>query len=354
MNIINNNKIPHKAHSAPNSNVNSSSSSNESTLIDMQALPKNKHRKNLKVKAFCGRCYQFFQNGPLSKICQDHLNKNCNILPCKKKHKNNNNECVRKFANINSANRHTHCLKKEDVAGWNKKCDIQNCLGIKRGNDEKIDDVLVHINVNETEKKNENVHVEKEGDKNDKNEINANDESSNNHFKTNNLIGLIDQIDQINFHEDDFEFNQLFNFSMNDHNNTNQNNNNNQKHPPITSTNQNNIINNSNNNYFDISNSKKEVYQCETNKINNNDTIEVFFDIIQKNANISNTIKKKLIKAFKKKGILNVRVLKLFYDKNKNCDFLIEQFKNVTSQIEGVSLCIEYLLKESNKLINNM
>ena len=80
MNIINNNKIPHKAHSAPNSNVNSSSSSNESTLIDMQALPKNKHRKKLKVKAFCGRCYQFFQNGPLSKICQDHLNKNCNIL----------------------------------------------------------------------------------------------------------------------------------------------------------------------------------------------------------------------------------------------------------------------------------
>ena len=47
----------------------------------------------------------------------------------------------------------------------------------------------------------------------------------------------------------------------------------------------------------------------------------------------------------KKKGILNVKILILFYKKYKNWDFLIQKFKKVTSQIEGVALCIEFLLK---------
>ena len=45
-------------------------------------------------------------------------------------------------------------------------------------------------------------------------------------------------------------------------------------------------------------------------------TIEKFFNIIQKKTFISNNIKKKLIKGFKNKGILNIRILKLYYEKN--------------------------------------
>ena len=54
-----------------------------------------------------------------------------------------------------------------------------------------------------------------------------------------------------------------------------------------------------------------------------------------------------LVNAFKKKGILNVKILLLFYEKYNNWDFLIQKFKNVTPQIEGVALCIEYLLKKN-------
>ena len=72
---------------------------------------------------------------------------------------------------------------------------------------------------------------------------------------------------------------------------------------------------------------------------------EDFFEKVQKETNIPNNVKKKLVNAFKKKGIFNVKILLLFYEKHKNWDFLIEQFKNISSQIEGVALCIEFLLK---------
>ena len=91
----------------------------------------------------------------------------------------------------------------------------------------------------------------------------------------------------------------------------------------------------------------EEIKEKELNKDDSFEklSIEEFFEKVQKETNIPNNIKKKLINAFKKKGILNVKILILFYKKYKNWDFLIQKFKKVTSQIEGVALCIEFLLK---------
>ena len=133
--------------------------SNDSTEIEVKSIPKNKHRKNLKMKAYCSKCYQFFQNGPHSKICQDHLKKDCSKVSCQKKQ---SSDCIRKFANINSANRHTHCLKQKDVSNWNPECDIQlqtSLLEKKRGSDEDSDEMLekerksMKVNIDSKEKK---------------------------------------------------------------------------------------------------------------------------------------------------------------------------------------------------------
>lgn len=271
----------------------------EDTEIAMQSHPSNRHRKKVKVKAWCSQCFQFFANGPFSKVCQQHYDKKCNIVSCQKAL--NLNDCVRMFSNVNSENRHTHCLKRSEVQNWNKDCEIRNCLGLKRDHEGKIDEVMCK---------------EKENDKSWG-------------MTTNNMGGLIDQIGHLNFNEDDFEFNNLFNLSGNMYNDENKN---------IQKI-------------CKAKDEKKDNDKEEDKKkdeIRENEMIEEFFNRIQKETSISTFVKKKLIKAFKSKGILNVKTLKLYLNKNRSSDFLIDKFKSVTSQIEGVALCIEYLLKDRN------
>ena len=111
----------------PNENI-----LNNKANIEMPSEIKNKKRKKIKIRAYCNKCYQFFENGPYSKICRNHLEKECNLIECQKLNKNGDSPCIRKFTNINSANRHTHCLTQKDVEIWDKKYEIQKCLGKKK------------------------------------------------------------------------------------------------------------------------------------------------------------------------------------------------------------------------------
>ena len=93
---------------------NNNNNENNSTILSISI--KNKKRKKIKIKSYCRDCYQFFENGPYSKICKNHIKKKCNVIPCQKNNENNNenndnneNKCIRLFPNKNSANRHTHC-----------------------------------------------------------------------------------------------------------------------------------------------------------------------------------------------------------------------------------------------------
>ena len=76
---------------------------NNKAKIEMKKEINNKKRKKIKIRAYCNKCYQFFENGPYSKICQNHLQKKCDLIECQKLNKEGDNFCIRKFTNINSA-----------------------------------------------------------------------------------------------------------------------------------------------------------------------------------------------------------------------------------------------------------
>ena len=140
-------------------------------------------------------------------------------------------------------------------------------------------------------------------------------------------MDLIEDIDKLHFKEND----NVFKSDINNNNDKNNINDNNEKDINMKLE------------KMDINEEKKE----EDKSMKENESIDDFFEKVQKETNIPNNIKKKLVNAFKKKGILNVKILLLFYEKYNNWDFLIQKFKNVTPQIEGVALCIEYLLKKN-------
>lgn len=228
-----------------------------------------------KIKAYCPECYQFFYNTPFSKNCISHSKKKCNTLPCKK---DNGNECIRKFSNINSANRHTYCLTKTDADKLDKNMDIYYCLGKKRAHENS----------------------------------NSNEEMINKDDTYENVHQLIEQIDHVNFND------EPVNYGFNEE--------------PFKCN-------------FNFEDYQSKSSLENKNNVSNEDTIEHFFELVKKNTYIKKAVMKKLIQAFKKKGIHNVKILRLFKEKHNNWDFLINEFKDVTSEIEGVTLCIEYLLK---------
>ena len=312
--------------------------------IEMRKEIKNKKRKKIKIRAYCNKCYQFFENGPYSKICKNHLEKKCNLIECQKFNKNGDNSCIRKFTNINSANRHTHCLTKEDIELWDTKCEIQKCLGKKKKeSDNKFLDIINNVdnNSNSNDKNiNKNIFSDINNNLHNNSYLNMNmnnfsfennnnsffENNSQNYFSNNNnnnVIGLIEDIDKLHFNDNDDneELKNIFDKS----------------------------------NWIEKKN-KIEEKNCENNEDSKeksqipenfeNLSIDEFFEKVQKETNIQNNIKIKLIKAFKKKGILNIKILMLFYEKHKNWDFLIQKFKKITTQIEGVALCIEFLLKK--------
>ena len=307
-------KICFSIHGQENDNLNN-------TNIEMEKR-KNKPRKNIKIKSYCGKCFQYFENGPFTKKCREHIKKKCNIIPCQKK-KNINNECIRLFPNKNSANRHTHCISKDDIKLWDKQYEIQLCLGTNENN--KFFEVPIKDNIFNN-------------NNNDGFDF-FNDDS--NHFTTYNVGGIIERFDQLNV-DDSFEMNNIFPSIQDDNGNINNN--------VISNNNNNYNLNNNNHNLIrekSFKNLKGSINfsMNENKRISNEETIENFFELVQKETFISNSIKKKLVKAFKNIGIMNVKILKLFHEKYKGWDFLLHKFKDVFPEIEGVSLCIEYLFK---------
>jgi len=312
--------------------------------IEMKKEYKNKKRKQIKIRAYCSKCYQFFENGPYSKICRNHLQKSCNLIECQKLKKSGENACIRKFTNINSANRHTHCLTQKDIEIWDPNCEIQKCLGKKTEPENKCLDILNNnycnnnINIFSAINKSNN-NKSFFSDINNSLNMNLNNmnniflEKNDNFFDTNsnngnnNVMDLIEDIDKLHFNEND----NVFKSDINNNNDKNNINDNNEKDINMKLE------------KMDINEEKKE----EDKSMKENESIDDFFEKVQKETNIPNNIKKKLVNAFKKKGILNVKILLLFYEKYNNWDFLIQKFKNVTPQIEGVALCIEYLLKKN-------
>ena len=307
-------KICFSIHGQENDNLNN-------TNIEMEKR-KNKPRKNIKIKSYCGKCFQYFENGPFSQKCRKHLKKKCNIISCQKK-KNINNECIRLFPNKNSANRHTHCISKDDIKLWDKQYEIQLCLGTNENN--KFFEAPIKDNIFNN-------------NNNDGFDF-FNDDS--NHFTTYNVGGIIERFDQLNV-DDSFEMNKIFPSIQDDNGNINNN--------VISNNNNNYNLNNNNHNLIrekSFKNLKGSINfsMNENKRISNEETIENFFELVQKETFISNSIKKKLVKAFKNIGIMNVKILKLFHEKYKGWDFLLHKFKDVFPEIEGVSLCIEYLFK---------
>ena len=189
---------------------------NNKATIEMKKEINNKKRKKIKIRAYCNKCYQFFENGPYSKICQNHLQKKCDLIECQKFNKDGDNSCIRKFTNINSANRHTHCLNKKDIELWDTNCQIQKCLGKKKEHDNKFLDI---INNNDNDDNNDNENNEKNDNKNfilDINNITNNSLQNNSYMNMNNLfidnnnsffdnnnnvIGLIEDIDKLHFND---------------------------------------------------------------------------------------------------------------------------------------------------------
>lgn len=354
----------------------------EQTNIEMKKKDRTKKRKKIKIKAYCSKCYKFFENGPFSKLCRTHLEKNCNLVSCQKYNQASPNKCIRKFPNINSANRHTHCLTYKDIKIWDPRYEIQKCLGSKR---EPENEYCFYPQKDKKEiAQNHNIQNNFCNDKNYYNFNNFNQDnnifnntnifisdesnyfSSNfgNNISNNNVGGLIDGIDQLNFGDNDSDIQNIFyegegsnNKEKNGREEKDKEKEENKYNQEIKENINEQEINSINNNKY----SKKEIKDIKTNKQTgnekenlilffpktqiNDESIDEFFEKVQKETNIPNNTKKKLLAAFKKKGILNVKILLLFYKKYKNWDFLIKKFKNVSSQIEGVALCIEYLLK---------
>ena len=310
---------------------------NNKASIETRSEIKNKKRQKIKIRAYCNKCYQFFENGPYSKICRNHLEKECNLIECQKLNKNGDNPCIRKFTNINSANRHTHCLTKKDIEMWDKKYEIQKCLGKKKEPDNKFLDIINNLDNDNHEKNtyknffsdiNNNSHSNSFNMNNNNLFLDNNnsffDNSSQNYFSNNNnVIGLIEDIDKLHFNDKETNNNEVIKNNFYKPNWSEKKGGKEEKDKQI-----------------------EDIIEKEQNNENFEKlSIEEFFDKVQNETNIQNNIKKKLINAFKKKGILNVKILILFYKKHKNWDFLIQKFKKVTSQIEGVALCIEFLLK---------
>ena len=78
--------------------------------------------KKVKVKAYCPKCFMTFETSKKSKRVYQHLAiGRCDELPCPKQGSN----CIRKFATVNSANRHTYCYTQEEVNSWDASLCIE-------------------------------------------------------------------------------------------------------------------------------------------------------------------------------------------------------------------------------------
>jgi len=74
--------------------------------------------------------------------------------------------------------------------------------------------------------------------------------------------------------------------------------------------------------------------------------IDELLDKVQIDTHIPKTSINKLKTAFKKKGLNTVQIIRLLKNKNKNWNFLYDDFKDVCTQIQGVALYLENILEQ--------
>jgi hypothetical protein len=283
----------------------------------------NRKKKEKKVKAWCGDCYQSFENSPFTKICKEHLTKgNCSLVECKKM--KSNLICIRKFPNINSENRHTYCVTNDQVKNWEEQFKLQNCLGVKRSSD--IDYEMCKLNsVNIDDKHNKNLlklemGVQTGDDLDNKNEMFNFDILNSGMNNKNYECSLINEINNLNFIEEKFciDDNLIDEF--------------------------NNIVFNNNTHLEVLKKESCKEPEGKICKILENENIDEIFEKVHDNTSIPKSILNKLKSFFKKKGIFNSKILRLFKKKNNNLNFLVDEFKMQCTQIEGVVLFLENAL----------
>jgi hypothetical protein len=417
--------------------------------------------KKRKVKAWCGECFQSFENGPFAKVCKEHVVKGkCNLVECKKKiFSSNGADCVRKFPNTNSENRHTYCISEIDIKNWEEQCKIQNCLGVKRKNSEinynltkcshkdqenvsngENEETCSNLQINSKlskikkmprsprheEEKDEHDEVENEKNQNINKlkfsiscldppekihkskspkvddpitnltvDLNFENLIPNLNYKNYEFSNLIDEINNLNFWEgekfslDDKLIDEFNNIYFNTPEKVTQNETKKCDDKILNNLEDKKIINSSENKdlceeKINIeSNEKKEKCQLELEvkeinldsthekkeeileklnteipiEINQNSTfksnkviipddegIDSIFERVYIETKIPKSILNKLKNAFKKRGIFNGKILRLYYKKHQNLNFLVEDFKKICTQVEGVALYLESIL----------
>lgn len=420
--------------------------------------------KKRKVKAWCGECFQSFENGPFAKVCKEHVIKGkCNLVECKKKIFNSSvAECVRKFPNTNSENRHTYCISDLDIKNWEEQCKIQNCLGVKRKNSyinyriskcSQFEKHNLSVGINEEtcnnlqsnsklthnkkmlkssqheEEKNEHDDSEKENIQNCNNlkfsiscldppekihnrkspkineplsnmtvDLNFENLVPNLNYKNYEFTNLIDEINNLNFFDgekfslDDKlidEFNNIYfntpekliqnetnksNYKINLKTNEDKKNTTGSKKKEVIEDKikiefqekfqkcslvldervknvdlefkckkYDRILENSNINCPTEYNPTSPI---KPNKIiiTDDECIDSIFDKVYAETKIPRSILNKLKNAFKKRGIFNGKILRLFFKKHQNLNFLVDKFKSICTQVEGVALYLESIL----------
>ena len=78
--------------------------------------------------------------------------------------------------------------------------------------------------------------------------------------------------------------------------------------------------------------------------ITDDECIDSIFDKVYAETKIPRSILNKLKNAFKKRGIFNGKILRLFFKKYQNLNFLVDKFKSICTQVEGVALYLESIL----------
>jgi hypothetical protein len=285
-----------------------------------------------KIRSYCGVCYQFFENSPYTKVCREHYQKaNCGAYDCKK-----GTNCVRKFPNHNSANRHTYCFSVEEVNTWDEGIDIQKCLG---GSANKSN-ICINNSIDTPEKEKifntssplEEVSYQKDlfGEVNcslkfdffEQQSVKDNNQSLlSEHHGTSQLFfidkkldcdaeSLVDEFDKFNFN---FE----------------------KEASKLTEGLKDKTV---------LTSSKIADYS-----VRDDTSIDEITELVYNATKIPKSALNKLKSAFKKRGLMTAEIIRLLKAKTGNWDFLYEDFKDVCTQIQGIAVYLENLLEQKIK-----
>jgi hypothetical protein len=310
-----------------------------------------------KMRSFCGLCYQFFENSPYTKVCREHFQKgNCNTYDCKK-----GTNCIRKFPNHNSANRHTYCFSEEEVSTWDDGIDIQKCLA----NSSIKSNVCINNSVDSLNKTPE----EKEKSKLFKSSPIKNEQ-----------LSILNSSNNFNNNKDPFgELNNSLKFEFLDQSIIKPNTNN---HNNITintlsehsshlfyiekkiDPDEESLVDEFNKFYFNESEANKITESLRDNKtinsskldnkdsyiIKDDTSIDEIIELVYNATKIPKTALNKLKSAFKKRGLMTAEIIRLLRVKNGNWDFLYKDFKDVCTQIQGIAVYMESILEQKIKI----